>query len=113
MTNSSFGYYHFLTKPEFNEEFCALLTAEKCVTRYVKGFSKREWVKARNRNEALDCAVYALAALYILNPEWDSLAARLDKPAQPDDKTPEKKPRRRRRREPIWRSDFNKGRGWR
>jgi phage terminase large subunit GpA-like protein len=28
----------------------------------------REWVKLRERNEALDLEVYALAALYILGP---------------------------------------------
>lgn len=38
------------------------LTAERLVTRYVKGHAKLEWVKpAGRRNEALDCAVYALA----------------------------------------------------
>jgi phage terminase large subunit GpA-like protein len=38
------------------------LTAERLVTRYVKGHPKMEWVKpAGKRNEALDCAVYALA----------------------------------------------------
>ncbi|WP_207895042.1 phage terminase large subunit family protein [Tepidimonas ignava] len=43
------------------------LTAEHCVTRYVKGHPKREWVKdAGRRNEALDCRVYAYAALHAL-----------------------------------------------
>lgn len=43
------------------------LTAERCVTRYVKGFPKREWVKdPGRRNEALDCRVYAYAALHAL-----------------------------------------------
>jgi len=44
------------------------LTAEKPATRYVKGRPRREWVKASRdaRNEALDCSVYALAALAAL-----------------------------------------------
>ena len=54
------GYVH-LSKhlaPEVFEQ----LTAERIVTRYVKGHPKMEWVKpAGRRNEALDCAVYALA----------------------------------------------------
>ena len=41
------------------------LTAERLVTRYVKGHPKLEWVKPPGkRNEALDCAVYALAAAH-------------------------------------------------
>lgn len=43
------------------------LTAERLVTRYVKGHAKLEWVKpAGRRNEALDCAVYALAAAHFV-----------------------------------------------
>jgi len=30
----------------------------------------REWVKTRDRNEALDLEVYCLAALYILGPAF-------------------------------------------
>jgi phage terminase large subunit GpA-like protein len=43
------------------------LTAEKAIRKYVKGRGAvREWVKLRERNEALDLEVYALAALHIL-----------------------------------------------
>ncbi len=43
------------------------LTAERLVTRYVKGHARLEWVKpAGRRNEALDCAVYALAAAHFV-----------------------------------------------
>jgi len=44
-----------------------MLTAEKKITKYFKGRPKREWVKIRQRNEALDCRVYATAALAVLN----------------------------------------------
>ena len=37
------------------------------VTKYHKGFPRREFIKTRTRNEALDCRVYALAAYSILN----------------------------------------------
>lgn len=43
------------------------LVAERLVTRYVKGHAKLEWVKPPGkRNEALDCAVYALAMAHWL-----------------------------------------------
>jgi phage terminase large subunit GpA-like protein len=52
-----------------DEEYVEQLTAEKAIRKYVKGRGAiREWVKTRERNEALDLEVYALAALYILGP---------------------------------------------
>ncbi|KKL70801.1 hypothetical protein LCGC14_2101260, partial [marine sediment metagenome] len=42
------------------------LTAEKIVTKYKKGFPIRSYMKKRDRNEALDMFVYAIAALHIL-----------------------------------------------
>lgn len=66
------------------------LTAEKLVTRYVKGFPVREWHQTRPRNEALDCRVYALAALKIANPSFKRAAERLqaDHSEQPRDMVP-------------------------
>jgi len=65
MTDEGDGYCHF---PEGrNAEYFRMLTAEKKVTKYFKGRPKREWVKIRQRNEALDCRVYATAALAVLN----------------------------------------------
>jgi phage terminase large subunit GpA-like protein len=59
------GYVHF--HAELPAEFYEQLTAEKLVTKYVKGFPVREWTKKSGaRNEALDCAVYAYAALQSL-----------------------------------------------
>jgi len=49
-----------------DEEYFKQLTAEKQTLRYLKGFPIREWVKkSGDRNEALDCAVYAYAALQL------------------------------------------------
>lgn len=45
------------------EEFCRQSVAEQYVMRVVKGFKKGEWVKIRERNEALDTANYARAAV--------------------------------------------------
>ncbi len=50
-------------------EWCKQITAEKLVVHYVKGQPVREWHKPdKARNEALDCRVYALAALKIMMP---------------------------------------------
>ncbi len=56
------GYCHF---PQYDGEFFKQLTAEHLVTRLVKGYPKPEWQKTRERNEALDCRVYARAAAYV------------------------------------------------
>lgn len=61
LTQPGPGYVHLSRHlpPEVFEQ----LTSERLVTRYVKGRPRLEWVKpAGRRNEALDCAVYALAA---------------------------------------------------
>ena len=57
------GYCHFPADVAYDDEYFAQLTAEKLVTRYSKGRPRQEWVTTRARNEALDCRVYALAAL--------------------------------------------------
>ena len=67
---------------QYNEEYFKMLTAEKCITRYVKGFPKREWVKTRPRNEALDVRVYSYNALLIVNPNLKRVQARILKKAE-------------------------------
>ncbi|MEY2653097.1 MAG: hypothetical protein RLZZ524_124, partial [Pseudomonadota bacterium] len=76
------GYVH-LPKWAPREEY-EQLTAERLVTRYVKGRPRLEWVKPQGRrNEALDCFVYALAAAHWLGmhrwrePDWARLRARI------------------------------------
>ena len=69
------GYCHFPL--ERDVEYFEQLTAEKLVTKFHKGFARREWVKTRARNEALDCRVYAYAALRILNPVWSAIHKRI------------------------------------
>jgi phage terminase large subunit GpA-like protein len=53
------AYCHF---PELQEEFFRQLTAEQLVPKVVKGYRKLEWVKTRERNEALDTFVLGRAA---------------------------------------------------
>jgi phage terminase large subunit GpA-like protein len=82
ITELGAGYCHFPSS--YNEDYFKQLTAEKVVTRYNKGFPVRKWEKpAGRRNEALDCRVYALAALHILNPNLELLAAKLKKDVKP------------------------------
>jgi phage terminase large subunit GpA-like protein len=58
------GAFHFGMAAD--DEFFRQLTAEKQAMRTVKGFPVREWVKkSGDRNEALDCLVYAYAALQL------------------------------------------------
>jgi len=72
ITEEGAGYCHFPI--ERSEEYFRMLTSEKKVTRYFKGRPRREWVKVRQRNEALDCRVYALAALQLMGLNLDNLA---------------------------------------
>ena len=58
------GYCHFPANR--SPEYYMMLTAEKKVTKYFKGRPRREWIKLRTRNEALDCRVYATAALALM-----------------------------------------------
>jgi len=54
------GYVHL---PRIDAEFIQQLCAEQLITRRDRnGFAVREWQKVRERNEALDCYVYARAA---------------------------------------------------
>ena len=55
------GYCHF---PEYGEEYFKQLTAEQLVRRTKNGYTRLEWQKLRDRNEALDCRVYARAAAF-------------------------------------------------
>ncbi len=71
MTEEGEGYCHFPL--DRGEEYFRMLTAERKVTRYFKGRPRQEWIKIRNRNEALDCRVYGLAALGILNLNLEAL----------------------------------------
>lgn len=60
------GYCNFST-PYNDEEYFMQITAEKRVTKFIRGFPVLEWTKTRPRNEAVDCRCYALAAFKFLN----------------------------------------------
>lgn len=69
------GYCNFPAGRD--SDYYKQLTSEKLVTKYIKGFPVQEWTKGdRDRNEALDCRVYAYAALKITNPNLARMAKR-------------------------------------
>lgn len=73
------GFVHYPMQSEsgFGENFFKQLTAEVFETKYEKGKQKSGWVKIRERNEALDCAVYARAAMELLTPNFEQIEAAL------------------------------------
>ena len=81
------GYFHFPL--ERDREYFLQLTGEKQVVRFTKGVAKREWIKTRSRNEALDCTVYALAAFKLLNPNLTQLAEDIGKHSEIEAKNPD------------------------
>lgn len=72
------GYVHL---PKLPEEVFKQLTAEQLVTKVVKFRRRTEWEKTRERNEALDCRVYARAAAAVFgidrfnDREWTEMEA--------------------------------------
>jgi phage terminase large subunit GpA-like protein len=74
------GFCHF---PAYSKEYFEQLTAEHLITRTHNGVRRSVWEKIRDRNEALDCRIYARAAAASLRIEtwaparWDQLEASL------------------------------------
>jgi phage terminase large subunit GpA-like protein len=68
-----------------DDEYFRQVTSERQALRYHRGFPIREWVKkAGDRNEALDCMVYAYAAMLLFGRRmnqatmWDQLRVQLE-----------------------------------
>ena len=65
-------FCHFPIRDEYDQNHFKQLTAEYPEVVYVKGRPVIRWKKPSHiRVEQLDCRVYAMAALEILNPRWD------------------------------------------
>jgi phage terminase large subunit GpA-like protein len=70
------GYCHF--KDGMNDAtYFDMLTAEQWQKEETKRGTQYVWSKKRNDNEALDCRVYALAALHDIDPNWQRLERQL------------------------------------
>jgi len=60
------GFCHF---PQYSKEYFEQLCAEQLVSKLVAGYRRTSWEKIRDRNEALDCRIYARAAAASLRIE--------------------------------------------
>lgn len=101
-------YCHFPLRREagYDAAFFSGLLSERLVKRPSGGLG---WEKmpGHKRNEALDCRNYSLAALDILNPDWDRLERARKAPAAPAATPPARKRRNRpARREGIGYDDW-------
>jgi phage terminase large subunit GpA-like protein len=71
----------WIALPPVGDEFLRQLTAEQLVRKVVRGREQLVWVKRYNRNEVLDCRVYARAAAHLVgldrftDADWDALDA--------------------------------------
>lgn len=72
------GYVHLPAVGWCDEELAEQLTSERLVMKWTKGIPKQTWEQKRARNDALDCAVYGLAALRLLHPDLDFLLRRIE-----------------------------------
>jgi phage terminase large subunit GpA-like protein len=86
------GFVHL---PKIDAEFIQQLCAEQLITRRDRnGFPVREWQKMRERNEALDCYVYARAASSAAGLDrfeerhWRELERQLGMERPPDEPPP-------------------------
>lgn len=89
-----------------DSEWLKQFVSEQLVTiRNKRGFSRLEWQKMRERNEALDCRVYARAAAWIIGADrwgedrWTELEAQLQGEAE---KEATKQARKAEQRAPTW-----------
>jgi len=80
LTGSGPGRIHLPTEEWADDELAAQLTSERLVTKYTKGIAVQVWKQIRARNEMLDCAVLALAALRLARVDLMLLAERMAKP---------------------------------
>lgn len=64
------GWCHF---PQHDEEYFRQLTAETLTQKTVRGYPRYVWEKTRDRNEMLDCRVYARACAQMIGCDrWDT-----------------------------------------
>lgn len=75
-------YMHWPKGFGYDSEYFKQLTAESVRTEWRKGVPVRVWRKERDRNEALDIRVYALAVVEILNPNMKKLMEYAQKDAE-------------------------------
>lgn len=71
--DSGNGFQHF-NSTVHDTPYFKMLVSERRETLFKNGMYYDRWVKPTGmRNEALDCRIYALAAMVRLNPDWRSI----------------------------------------
>ena len=96
-------YCHFPRGRGYDEGYFAGLLSERLVLSNGATGSRWRWEKipGHERNEALDCRNYAMAALRILNPDWDGIErARSEPSGRPS--RPKKRGSRRQKAADEW-----------
>jgi phage terminase large subunit GpA-like protein len=93
------GYCYF---PQYDQNYFKGITAEHLEFTIVRGFKKYQWVKKFERNEPLDCRVYARAAAAISgmdrfgDAQWDAMSGGYQR------KAVEPKPVRKKKDSGFW-----------
>lgn len=81
------GFCHF--PADYEKEYFQQLCGEELRKKLIRGFVRFEWEKIRDRNEALDCRVYARSAACAAgvdrwtDEDWDAVAAQLTSTSAP------------------------------
>lgn len=88
-------YCHFPKGAErgYDLAFFNGLLSERLVVKNERGRTRWVWEKipGHERNEALDCRNYALAALRVLDPDMDAVERRLHGPSEKNAPTPQRR----------------------
>jgi phage terminase large subunit GpA-like protein len=80
------GFCHF---PQYDEEYFKRLCSEQLMKKIINKHVKFRWEKIHERNEALDCRVYARAAAHMFgmdrmtSVDWDVLEGKFELPGTP------------------------------
>ena len=71
LTERGAGYCHYPATEEYDDDYFEMATAETKIKKYRRGIHYYEWQKEKaQRNEALDCRVYNLAAVRLLQQHY-------------------------------------------
>jgi len=99
-------FFHFPL--HLRRDFFEQLLSEKPVTRFSRGYQiTRGWKKIRERNEALDATVYAIAAFYLVQ-EVSPIPKMRNLPQKPAELPPQQKPvQNPRKRKSGWISPYH------
>jgi phage terminase large subunit GpA-like protein len=88
------GYCHF---PQYNPDYFKGITAEQLTFKVVRGYKRYQWEKKYERNEPLDCRVYARAAAAVVGVDrfeekhWQLMEGTYGKAPRKDEKPKKRK----------------------